>query len=85
MNVGVGFIVKINGIRPFVWSVLSSDVVNRYQRKQYASIDIVLTERKGFGLRAAADLPKCVSAVFFYLSSLNWYSGTRSFMSTSAM
>ncbi|TFK88803.1 hypothetical protein K466DRAFT_585207 [Polyporus arcularius HHB13444] len=30
----------------------------RFQRKQYAPIDIVKTEMKGFGLRAAADLHK---------------------------
>ncbi|KAI0688016.1 hypothetical protein BC835DRAFT_1285649 [Cytidiella melzeri] len=30
----------------------------RFQRKQYAPIDIVQTEKKGFGLRAAADLRK---------------------------
>nr|GAT56044.1 histone methyltransferase [Mycena chlorophos] len=30
----------------------------RFQRKQYASIDIVQTEKKGFGLRAEADIPK---------------------------
>ena len=28
------------------------------QRKEYANIEIVKTEMKGFGLRAAADLPK---------------------------
>lgn len=32
----------------------------RFQRKEYAPIDIVLTEKKGFGLRAAENLPKCV-------------------------
>ncbi|KDR78396.1 hypothetical protein GALMADRAFT_65042 [Galerina marginata CBS 339.88] len=30
----------------------------RFQRKQYSSIEIVLTEKKGYGLRAEADLPK---------------------------
>ncbi|PCH43100.1 SET domain-containing protein [Wolfiporia cocos MD-104 SS10] len=30
----------------------------RFQRKEYAAIEIVQTEKKGFGLRAAADLPK---------------------------
>ncbi|TFK37690.1 hypothetical protein BDQ12DRAFT_607516 [Crucibulum laeve] len=30
----------------------------RFQRKDYANIDIVLTEKKGFGLRAEADLPR---------------------------
>ncbi|CDO68786.1 hypothetical protein BN946_scf184989.g52 [Trametes cinnabarina] len=30
----------------------------QFQRKQYAPIEIVKTEMKGFGLRAAADIPK---------------------------
>ncbi|TFK48255.1 hypothetical protein OE88DRAFT_1762721 [Heliocybe sulcata] len=30
----------------------------RFQRKQYASIEIVLTEKKGFGLRAAKNISK---------------------------
>ncbi|KAI0830234.1 hypothetical protein BC628DRAFT_1313213 [Trametes gibbosa] len=30
----------------------------RFQRKQYATLEIVKTEMKGFGLRAAADIPK---------------------------
>ncbi|KXN83993.1 Histone-lysine N-methyltransferase, H3 lysine-36 specific [Leucoagaricus sp. SymC.cos] len=30
----------------------------RFQRKQYANIEIVLTEKKGYGLRAEEDLPK---------------------------
>ncbi|KAI0070968.1 hypothetical protein K474DRAFT_1712871 [Panus rudis PR-1116 ss-1] len=30
----------------------------RFQRKEYAPIEIVQTEKKGFGLRAAQDLPK---------------------------
>ncbi|KAG9311141.1 hypothetical protein JVU11DRAFT_9056 [Chiua virens] len=29
----------------------------RFQRKEYADIEIVLTEKKGFGLRAASDIP----------------------------
>lgn len=37
----------------------------RFQRKQYAPIDIVLTEKKGFGLRAAGNLPKCVHLPLF--------------------
>lgn len=35
-------------------------LVARFQRKQYAPIDIVLTEKKGFGLRAAENLPRFV-------------------------
>jgi len=31
---------------------------SRFQRKQYANIEIVLTERKGYGLRAEEDLLK---------------------------
>ncbi|KAG1728308.1 hypothetical protein EDD22DRAFT_766334, partial [Suillus occidentalis] len=30
----------------------------RFQRKEYADIEIVQTEKKGFGLRTGADLPK---------------------------
>ncbi|KIJ61209.1 hypothetical protein HYDPIDRAFT_177115 [Hydnomerulius pinastri MD-312] len=30
----------------------------RFQRKEYANIEIVQTEKKGFGLRAGADIPK---------------------------
>jgi hypothetical protein len=42
----------------FSFSVLI--LVISFQRKQYAAIEIVLTEKKGFGLRAAADFTKCV-------------------------
>lgn len=31
-----------------------------FQRKEYANIEIVLTEKKGYGLRAEDDLPKYV-------------------------
>jgi [histone H3]-lysine36 N-trimethyltransferase len=42
--------------------------VNRFQRRDYAEIDIVQTEKKGFGLRAATDLCKFViSNVYLYL------------------
>ncbi|EIW76613.1 SET domain-containing protein [Coniophora puteana RWD-64-598 SS2] len=30
----------------------------RFQRKQYANIEVVQTEKKGFGLRAGSDIPK---------------------------
>jgi hypothetical protein len=32
--------------------------LSRFQRKKYANIEIVLTEKKGYGLRAEEDLPK---------------------------
>jgi len=35
-------------------------ISSRFQHKQYANIEIVLTEKKGYGLRAEEDLPKCV-------------------------
>ena len=35
----------------------------RFQLRQYASIHIVQTEKKGFGLRAAENLRKCVLLV----------------------
>jgi len=33
-------------------------LVFRFQRKEYGAIEIVQTEKKGFGLRAGADLQK---------------------------
>ena len=36
----------------------------RFQRQEYAKIDIVQTEKKGFGLRAAEDMLKCVNGMF---------------------
>jgi hypothetical protein len=36
----------------------------RFQRQDYAKIDIVQTEKKGFGLRAAEDMIKCVNGMF---------------------
>ena len=39
-------------IEDFALSIL------RFQQRQYANIEIVLTERKGYGLRAEEDLPK---------------------------
>jgi hypothetical protein len=35
-------------------------VLPSFQRKEYANIEIVLTEKKGYGLRAEEDLPKYV-------------------------
>ena len=32
----------------------------RFQLKQHANIEIVLTEKKGYGLRVEADIPKYV-------------------------
>lgn len=34
--------------------------LSRFQRQEYARIDIVQTDKKGFGLRAAQDMSKCV-------------------------
>ena len=34
--------------------------LSRFQQKQYANIEIVLTEKKGYGLRVEADIPKYV-------------------------
>ena len=34
--------------------------LSRFQQKQYANIEIVLTEKKGYGLRAETDLAKYV-------------------------
>lgn len=38
----------------------SDTISRRFQLKEYANIEIVLTEKKGYGLRAEEDLPKCV-------------------------
>jgi hypothetical protein len=35
-----------------------SPLYKRFQRKEYANIEIVQTEKKGFGLRAGTDLRK---------------------------
>ena len=58
MIVGVGCTVKTSGkcLHDMSHSVLMSMI--RFQRKEYASIQIVLTEKKGYGLRAERDLPK---------------------------
>ena len=58
MTVGVGRIVKISGknLHDMSYSALMNII--RFQRKEYASIQIVLTEKKGYGLRAERDLPK---------------------------
>ena len=36
------------------------NIKSRFQRKAYANIEIVLTEKKGYGLRAASDVAKYV-------------------------
>ena len=36
-----------------------------FSEKQYAPVEIVQTERKGFGLRAAADIPSCVPHLIY--------------------
>ena len=41
--------------------------ITRFQRKQYAPIDVVLTEKKGFGLRATENLSKFVLLFVFTL------------------
>lgn len=35
----------------------------RFARKQYADIEIVQTEKKGFGLRAASDIGRYASCI----------------------
>lgn len=66
--VAVGLTVRINGMLPGLRTHPSDDVLIhrcRFQRKQYADIEIVKTEKKGFGLRAERDLQKCVLSLFF--------------------
>ena len=45
--------------------------VNRFSRKQYADIEIVQTEKKGFGIRAGSDL----SAYVQLFSIVAWNAG----------
>jgi hypothetical protein len=40
--------------------ILTISSPTRFQRKQYAPIDVVQTEKKGFGIRAADDIRKLV-------------------------
>lgn len=42
------------------WAPLTTFLSTRFQQKQYANIEIVLTEKKGYGLRAEENLPKSV-------------------------
>lgn len=49
----------------FMFRALRPHDISRFQRKQYAPIDIVLTEKKGFGLRATENLPKFVLSFLF--------------------
>ena len=64
--------------------------VARFQRKQYAPIDIVMTEKKGFGLRAAGNLPKFVLLPSFVVygaheHDFSAHAGMRLFMNMSEM
>lgn len=36
------------------------NIKSRFQRKAYANIEIVLTEKKGYGLRAASEISRYV-------------------------
>lgn len=62
MTVAVGYTARTNGkvtvslLFPSLLKMLSTAF--RFQRKEYGAIDIVMTEKKGFGLRAGTDLPK---------------------------
>jgi len=41
-----------------LFQAIRSQAITRFQRRQYAQIDIVLTEKKGFGLRASENLSR---------------------------
>jgi hypothetical protein len=43
-------------------------LLQRFQQREYAEIEIVQTEKKGFGLRAAKDLPRCVLRMSFFIA-----------------
>ena len=48
--------------RRISWAVSFSDhSLVRFQRRDYAKIEIVETEKKGYGLRATADMSRCVA------------------------
>lgn len=82
---------RTNGMQPrFSLQALRRYTVTRFQRKQYAPIDIVLTEKKGFGLRAAENLSRFVllpasTAFLAFTCVFVSLTGTRLFMNTSGM
>jgi hypothetical protein len=49
---------RTSGPRPPAPPARRADPRRRFAKKEYAPIEIVQTEKKGFGLRAAANLPK---------------------------
>ena len=61
---------RTNGMCPFHYVLqllCQNKYLERMQRKEYADIEIVLTEKKGFGLRAGSDLEKYgCSSCFLY-------------------
>jgi hypothetical protein len=66
MTAGAGLTARISGRRRITFSgdITPSNALfspySSFQRKEYADIEIVLTEKKGYGLRAERDLQKCV-------------------------
>jgi [histone H3]-lysine36 N-trimethyltransferase len=51
----------------------------RFRRKQYATVEIVLKEKKGFGLRAGEDISKYVANLSFrltYIITRLWHRDT---------
>jgi [histone H3]-lysine36 N-trimethyltransferase len=45
---------------PCLWAPCYLSCQDRFRRKDYAPIEIVQTEKKGFGLRAEQNIKKCV-------------------------
>jgi hypothetical protein len=56
----VGDTVKTNGSSCLPANLTPLIRFCRFNKKEYAPIDIVLTEKKGFGLRAAGNIPKYI-------------------------
>ena len=57
-SASVGTTVRTSGVCEA--SVDIELIARRFQQAEYAPIAIVQTEKKGFGVRASADLPACV-------------------------
>lgn len=58
-----GLIARINGEHSITYTSTATPThisISRFQKREYSNIQIIQTEKKGFGLRAEVDLPKYV-------------------------
>jgi histone-lysine N-methyltransferase SETD2 len=66
MTAGVGLTARTNGRRSITYAgdIRPTDALfspySSFQQKEYADLEIVLTPKKGYGLRAERDLQTCV-------------------------